>query len=317
MTEPPNKPLISVVMPVYNSLPHLREAVESVLEQTLGDFELLAIDDGSSDGSAEVLAEYAKRDGRLRVIRQANGGVTAAICRGLDEARGPLIARMDADDICLPERFAKQVAYLRAHPECVAVGSAARVIDEDGDELFDDFNAGDHDAIDRWHMEKRCARLCHPSMMIRAEALRSVGGYCRQRITSQDFDLWLKLAETGRLACLDEPLVKYRVHPKSVTSSRAAQQMRDVDEAIRQACERRGLPTPVMREAVQAHVAPEGPYAELILRTIAAGRVGAARRLAGKLLWRSPQSVRRWRMYLYTLLGRRAWRLHRLLWPRT
>ena len=123
-------PTVSVVVRVYNAERHLREAVESVLAQTFADFELLAIDDGSNDASVAILESYG--DPRIRIVSQPNGGKIAAAQRGLAEARGRYVAILDADDRSAPERFARQVAYLEAHPDVVMVGSALGIIDERG-----------------------------------------------------------------------------------------------------------------------------------------------------------------------------------------
>src|SRR5262245_14197402 len=114
-------PAISVLMPIYNAGRFLPAAVESVLAQTFADFELIAIDDGSRDGSSEVLAQLAARDPRIRVFAQENRGIVATLNRALELARAPLVARMDADDLSRPDRFAKQIAFLRQHPEVAAV----------------------------------------------------------------------------------------------------------------------------------------------------------------------------------------------------
>src|SRR5690348_9760889 len=115
-------PVISVVMPVYNAGRFLRESIDSILAQTFGDFEFLCIDDGSTDDSPEILRELAQHDSRVRIITKTNGGVTSALIAGVGGARGEFIARMDADDVADPQRFALQVEHLRTHQECVAVG---------------------------------------------------------------------------------------------------------------------------------------------------------------------------------------------------
>ena len=125
-------PSLSVVMAVYNGERWLAETLASLSSQTFGDFEIVAIDDGSTDGSAAILAEAAARDARYRIITQANRGLVASLNRGLAESRAPLVARIDADDVAEPERFARQVAFLQAHPEVAALGSAIRIIGPDG-----------------------------------------------------------------------------------------------------------------------------------------------------------------------------------------
>ena len=120
---------VSVVMPVFNAARFVAEAVESVLGQSFGDFELIAIDDGSTDGSGEILDRYAGKDCRIKVRRRENRGIVASRNEGLEMTSGELIAVLDSDDVAMPDRFALQVEFLGKHPECVAVGGAALVID--------------------------------------------------------------------------------------------------------------------------------------------------------------------------------------------
>src|SRR5436305_9543595 len=127
-----DRPQVSVLMPVYNAIRYIGVAVDSVLSQTFSDFEFIIVDDGSTDGSAEILREYAGRDPRIRLISRPNTGLGFALNEALAVARAPFIARMDADDECLPERFEKQIQYLRNHPECVLLGSRVLWIDSDG-----------------------------------------------------------------------------------------------------------------------------------------------------------------------------------------
>src|SRR5262249_31043112 len=119
-------------MPVYNARPYLAAAVESILAQTFHDFELLMLDDGSTDGSRAILERYAARDARLRLWSRRNTGYVIALNELLSRARGELLARMDADDVALPQRFAQQVAYLRSHPDVVCAGTAVHLIDAAG-----------------------------------------------------------------------------------------------------------------------------------------------------------------------------------------
>lgn len=201
---------VSVVMSVYNGEKYLSEAVESILGQTFGDFEFIIVDDGSMDGSAQILAEHAARDGRIRVLSQENRGLTKSLNTAISHARAPLIARMDADDIALPGRFEKQVAAFDANPRLVGLGTAvATFTDGSANRRTRGVICG-AEAIQS-ALETRNV-MNHPSAMIRAEALRDIGGYREKFVTSQDYDLWLRLAETGDLDNLKETLLRYRVH---------------------------------------------------------------------------------------------------------
>ena len=147
-------PAVSVVMPVYNAARHLREAVQSVLRQTFRDFELVAVDDGSTDESPAVLREYAARDPRVRVVSRPNTGIVGALNDGLDAARGPLVARMDADDVCLPRRFERQAAFLRDNPACLVVGTRVRYTEPNGRPICDGPVRVTHEEIDAHQLSR-------------------------------------------------------------------------------------------------------------------------------------------------------------------
>lgn len=217
-------PAVSVVLPVRNGARTIEAAVRSVLTQTFRDFELIVIDDGSTDGTAAILETLAGEDQRLRVITQAPGGIVAALNAGISSARALLIARMDADDVCLPERFARQVSYLNSNPACVAVGTKILKVDSDlkprraSAPIFD---AHQHKLTAQpLAFPPRCPQIAHPTAMIRAEALRRVGGYRGGALApAQDRDLWWRLARTGEIHVINEVLLLYRVHKTSMSRS--------------------------------------------------------------------------------------------------
>jgi glycosyltransferase involved in cell wall biosynthesis len=164
-------PLISVVMPVYDAGEYLVDAVASIVEQTLDDWELIAVDDGSQDGSGEILEWFALQDARIRVIGQANAGIVAALNRGCAAARGPLIARMDADDVAFPQRLARQAEFMRRHPECVVVGSSILEMDAESDPLGRSWLPTEHAEILDNLLNRRTGHF-HPTTMYRAGSLR-------------------------------------------------------------------------------------------------------------------------------------------------
>ena len=215
-------PSLSVVMAVYNGERWLAETLASLSSQTFGDFEIVAIDDGSTDGSAAILAEAAARDARYRIITQANRGLVASLNRGLAESRAPLVARIDADDVAEPERFARQVAFLQAHPEVAALGSAIRIIGPDGaSRRLQAYPCGPSAVADA--MLRGCA-LAHPAVMMRREAVLAAGGYREAFRHAEDYDLWLRLGERHELDNLPEPLLRYRQHGGSVSFRHRQQQ---------------------------------------------------------------------------------------------
>jgi hypothetical protein len=212
----PAVPRVTVLMTVYNGQRHLREAVDSVLGQSFRDFELVVVDDGSTDDTAEVLG--AITDPRVRLTRNgANLGLTRSLNRGLTLARAELIARHDADDVSEPERLARQIAFLDAHPDVAMAGAWYRKIDEDGASLGDRMLPADHDRI-RWALHFYCP-FVHSAVVFRASAVRAVGGYDEQFSYAQDYDLWSRLAAAYHVANLAEPLVRYRVGATTLTAT--------------------------------------------------------------------------------------------------
>jgi hypothetical protein len=219
----PELPRISVVMPVRNGERYLAHAVDSILAQTCPDFELVIIDDGSTDSTPEQLRRYEAADDRVRVQHQQQAGLVASLNRGCGEARGAYIARMDADDIAFPERLARQVEFLDRHPKVAVVGSAVMRIDASGREIKRNFCPTSHAEIVEALREYTC--FTHPSVMLRAAALSAVGGYRPAYLAAEDYDLWLRLSERYELANLPEPLLYYRVYPDQVSVRQLDQQI--------------------------------------------------------------------------------------------
>lgn len=205
-------PRVTVLMSVYNGLPEVEEAVRSILAQTFADFEFLIIDDGSTDGSSTVLDRWADGDPRVRVLHQENRGLSHSLRRGVEEARGELIARQDADDVSEPERLERQVAFLEAHPDVVLVGTGATVLDKHGRRLWDAAVETD-DAVLRG-MLRSTSPFYHGSTMFRRDATLAAGSY-RTEPHVEDIFLWRALAKAGRIANLPEPLYRFRLSPTS------------------------------------------------------------------------------------------------------
>lgn len=232
-------PIVSVLMSVYNSEPYLAQAVESILYQTLPDFEFIIIDDGSTDRSLSILQNYAAQDQRIRLISRENRGLTRTLNEMLNLAQGEFIARMDADDISFPERFAYQVEFLQRHPDVVCVGGAHELIDAQGRSLFFSFVPSQNEDIQQ-SLLGGTSQLCHPCVMMRREAVVKVGGYDETFKTSQDLDLFLKLGEVGELANINDTfLIRFRMHQGSVSHRKIAQQNNDARRACEAAWQRR------------------------------------------------------------------------------
>ncbi|MCA9053807.1 MAG: glycosyltransferase [Planctomycetaceae bacterium] len=233
--------LISVVMPVYNGERFVRDALESVLAQSFTDQEVLVFDDGSTDSSAEIISSIAKRDRRVVVHLRDHQGYTRLLNEGITLARGEFLARMDADDVCESERFARQLLLLAEHPEVVAVGTGMTIIDEAGDPFSVTCPPVNHADIDAAHLSGRGGALAHPTLMVRADAIRGIGGYRPEFEPAEDLDLLLRLAEVGKLANLPEPLLRYRVHSQMTSVVKRERRQKVLPSIIGDARNRRGL----------------------------------------------------------------------------
>lgn len=223
------QPRVTVLMTVYNGLPYLREAVESVLAQAFADFEFLIIDDASSDGSWAWL--QGARDARMRLARNdRNRGQVRSLNHGLSLASGECVARLDQDDACLPTRLGKQVAWLDAHPDAAAVGTLMTGMGPEG-------------RRNGWTLGRRqpnygsfvaslllgLTPVCHPSVMFRRERIQQLGGYDESFAPAEDVELWARLAIHRQYAgVIAEPLVRCRMHPGQQSVTKAAAQQNNL-----------------------------------------------------------------------------------------
>jgi glycosyltransferase involved in cell wall biosynthesis len=204
-------PPLSVVMPVRNARPFLDECVQSVLRQTFADFEFVILDDASEDGTAEDVRAWARRDARIRIVasrrRLGLSGSSNAVTR---EARAPLVARMDADDVAHPERLARQVAVMRGRPEVVLTGTLCEGIDAAGRSVR---------PRDRWRLVRASLYppFPHGSALFRRADFEAVGGYREECAGWEDQDLFLRLSRRGRVVVLPETLYFYRYHVSNST----------------------------------------------------------------------------------------------------
>ena len=234
-------PRVSVLLPVWNGETFLAAALESILRQTLSSFELIVIDDGSTDASAAIAEKFACSDDRVRVLRRAHEGLSASLNAGMAAVRGEYVARMDADDISVPHRLQKQVEYLDAHPACAAVGAWIEVIDEAGLPVGRKTFVKTHEEILAALLQGISA-IAHPTVVMRRDVLRAAGGYDASRYPSDDLDLWFRLAEHGELANLGEVLLRHRRH-RSAVGVREREKMKAMALAIcNEARSKRGLP---------------------------------------------------------------------------
>ncbi len=194
-------------------MPYLPEAVESILAQTYSDFELLIVNDGSTDGSRDYLATLS--DPRIRIIDQENQGCSAASNEAIQQCKTPYLARMDADDIAHPERMELQLTYMEQHPEVGLLGAqtacmgdrtvgSSILLPRTHDEIWNALNSGFH-------------AMAHPTLMMRTELIRQIGGYWSHRLADDDVDVMLRMGEIAQLANHDRMLLQYRVRQDSIS----------------------------------------------------------------------------------------------------
>ena len=239
-------PKLSVLMPVHNGERHLRQTVASILAQTWADFEFIIVDDGSTDSTFDLLANFAEQDSRIQLLRnETNLGIVGSMNKLFRLARGTYVNRHDSDDISMPERYGQQVAYLDANPQVGMVTSQVEIIDAQGAPLDLDMYSGptDNETIQQ-ELLLRCP-ICQTSVMFRRALLDVTGLYDAMLEPAEDYDLWLRMAEITQITRLPGPLCQYRYHTESITHRRSGTQFRHTAEALENTATRRfGTDTP-------------------------------------------------------------------------
>ena len=229
-------PYVSVIMSVYNCVRYVQESLESIIGQTFMDWEFIIIDDGSTDGTSELLNNICK-DPRISVFRQDNHGLAKSLNTCLRLASGRYIARQDADDVSFPTRLAKQVAFLDSMPEFGLVGTWAHWTDEDDTCLQILDHPAQDDEIQETLLEKCC--FTHGSVVIRKSVLDNVGGYCEDFVLAQDYDLWLRIAERCKVANIPEVLYTYLKVKTGISCQRYVERLKYKQLAVARAYNRR------------------------------------------------------------------------------
>jgi glycosyltransferase involved in cell wall biosynthesis len=212
-------------MSVYNGEAYLAQALDSILGQSFSSFEFIVIDDASTDDTAGILAGYAGRDSRICLLsNQKNMGLAWSLNRGLKQADGRYIARMDADDICLPPRLEKQFSFMEEHPGVGVLGTAVEIIDSAGQVIGQRMYPPDPIVI-RWRLALENP-LCHPTVMMRRSLLPDAP-YNSDLNTAQDYDLWCRLGLLTRSANLPQPLLRFRKHGANLTYTKGGEQRKN------------------------------------------------------------------------------------------
>ena len=199
-----SRPMISVLIPIFNGERYLQESLESIKSQTFIDFEILLIDDGSTDGSMSILNKFAQHDKRVRVISKTNSGLTDTLNHGLLECRGNWVARMDQDDIASPKRLELQVKKFESDDALVLVGSDFATLDEQSHKTKLYRVPPTHEQLVE-RLERLRGFFPHSSALIHAETIRRIGGYDPLALFNEDWDLWLRLSECGKISSVTEP----------------------------------------------------------------------------------------------------------------
>jgi len=301
---PSPMPRVSVVMSVYNGERFLPQAVDSILAQTFTDFEFIVVDDGSTDGTAEILRDYT--DPRLHVVRQENIGLIGSLTRAIGIASAKYIARMDADDISLPKRLEWQLVWLESHPQTAVLGTQVSEIGDDELTIRRHYYPMDSTGIERALLRGATA-LCHGSVVFRRACFKRVGGYRQRFEHAEDYDLWLRLIERYDMGNLAEILYRKRLNLDGVSFQSYFRHQRNAARALQCARHRRaGLAEsstlspdspPTRRELGDYHWHLGIAYADL-------GDLDKARTQLRSAISYAPTDPHIWLAYLTTLLGK-------------
>jgi glycosyltransferase involved in cell wall biosynthesis len=253
--------MLSVIMPAYNAATYIGPAIESILKQTFADFELIVSDDGSTDRTREIVRRYAGADRRVRLIERGRIGQSRVRNEAIREARYGWIANMDADDVALPKRFERQMQAARANPKVVAWGTYVYHLSAQGEIL----SLSKTGPVTEREFEHRRSRemdinVYHPTALFRKEVFERVGGYAGLFQTSEDFDLFSRMAEVGPILTIPEPLLLYRIHQQSHSMQKFFLQRKERRLIIaRTRARRRAQPPPVFEELERAELQQPWP----------------------------------------------------------
>lgn len=214
---------ISVIMPAYNEERFIAEAIESVLEQTWREFELIVLNDGSEDRTREIAESYARKDSRVRVVSHENMGIAATLDQGFRQSANEWVAMIQGDDLMMPDRLEKQLAFLAAHPELDVAGGLAKHIDSRGRIIARDVSLLlSHEAVREQFARNELICFNSSTAIVRKSAVNAVGGYRSQFRVGEDMDMWNRLLENGfKILVQPEYLAQYRIHSGSVCIARA------------------------------------------------------------------------------------------------
>jgi glycosyltransferase involved in cell wall biosynthesis len=278
-----------------------------VLAQTYQDFEVVVVDDGSTDATLSILRSYERRDPRFRILSRPNTGICGALNDGLKLCRGEFVARTDADDVVYPNRLETQVRYLREHPECVAVGARVMKTCSENLPLYESELPVDHAEIERLLLRGDGQAIIQGVTLFRRQAMLEVGGYRDEYRYIEDIDLFLRLARVGRLANLPMSLMTYRQHLGSINHTRRLDQHRRLEKLLQEMHQARGLkmpPLPPLGQPVEQY--PATMAMQWAWNALGRGQIVAARRHLWRAVRLRPFSLRTLELAWSVLLNRRG-----------
>ena len=280
-----------------------------MLVQTFTDFELVAVDDASSDSSLAILNEFATRDKRVQVFARPHGGIVATRNFGIKSSNGEFIASLDNDDVMLPQRLEHQADHITQNSRCVGVGAAALLVDEDGDPMMERHYPNSNADIEAELLAGKNPMM-QPNVMFRKASLIDVGCYRNGFDFSEDYDLFLRLSEIGELHNLSNVLVKHRQHQQRASYSHYQQQQRAAQQALTEAYARRSIDRPPPTIETGSHPSTRKQYHIRCANDAwDGGNIATARKHAIAILSSNPFSFRGLELLSRTLMGKSVYRL--------
>jgi glycosyltransferase involved in cell wall biosynthesis len=302
-------PRVSVLMAVRDGIPYLDAAIQSILTQTFNGFEFIIVNDGSTDGTKSRLEEWSIRDSRIRVFNCPAEGHFQALNFGLAQCRAEYVARMDADDIALPERLFLQAEHLDRSDEMVVVGGQTWAIDGDADVMFAIRCPTGSKEIEQSLLSGRNC-LSHPTVMMRKSAVNQAGGY-RDESPSEDYGLWLRMLDCGRLSNLPQFVLHYRLHAQASRVAKHAIQRQIASRLLAEAHHRRGTPQP---DSLPTDYSPQTVariHHHWAMSATNEGNWKAAKKHAKHSLRLEPTNLHAWWTYFKSLIRFRNPVMHR------
>ncbi|WP_299594183.1 glycosyltransferase family A protein [uncultured Microbulbifer sp.] len=295
---------VAVLLPVYNAERYLDIALQSILGQSYSDFTLCIIDDGSTDSSRKIVLDYAAQDSRILFRSRENRGLVSTLNELAAMTASEYLIRMDADDICETRRCEELVRFMEANPDCVACGSEVLLIDPFGRPIRKMGSLQTHDNIDAAHLAGAGGAIIHPASIIRTSVFTAIGGYCEDYMHAEDLDLFLRLAEQGRLANLPLTLLQYRQHFNSVGYAHRVLQRNSTYKALQHAYMRRNIRRTVDYNPEDAHpITKRVVFLKWAWWALSSGYRSTARHYALKALAKNVCSFDSWKLFICVIRG--------------